>query len=183
MDFFKQAIYLFLFLLPVLGNAQYITGIGTKWNDEFTEWIIYTDDEELEGELTLRWQRKGDWSQWDYRIGEETGSIKTKWKNDFSQWEISGGNEIITARTVWAKDVGEWRLTDNTVTLTLKSRWTNNRNEWQLKNDNYGDFGIYTEWENDPREWNVVDELSEDISIHMKVALIFLSTFHSSPKG
>ncbi len=181
MDFTKQFFLVFL-LLPIVANAQYVTGIGTKWSDDFTEWTIYTDGEEQEGELTMRWQMNGDWSQWDYRIGEETGSIETKWKNDFSQWEIRGGNEIITVRMVWPNDPREWRLTNNTITLTLKSRWSNSINEWRLKNDTYGIFDIYTEWENDPREWNIVDELDEDVSIHMKMALTFLSIFHSIPK-
>ena len=47
----------------------------SKWSDDFREWTIFTDDEEEEGELTMRWQQQMDWTQWDYRLGEETGSI------------------------------------------------------------------------------------------------------------
>jgi hypothetical protein len=180
----SKSITAFLFILfPLIVNAQLITGIGTRWSDAFTEWIIYTDNEELEGDLTLRWQLQGDWSEWDYRLGEEVGSIKMKWKDNPSQWELRGGNEIVTIYMVWPNDVREWRLTDNSTTLTLKSRWGNNRNEWQLKTEKYGHFDIIANWENDPREWNVWDELDEDISIHMKIALLFIATFHSSPKG
>lgn len=176
--------YLFVMLItmPVMSQAQIITGIGTKWNDAFSEWAIYTHDE-LEGDISLRWDMVEDWTQWDYRIGEVTGSIETKWRNDFSQWEVRGGDEIITIRMVWPNDIREWRLTDNTITLTLKSRWGNNLNEWHLKSDNHGTFNIFTSWENDPREWNVRDGLDDDISIHMKVALVFLSTFNSFPKN
>ncbi len=180
----SKIILVLLFLInPVFSNAQYINGIGTRWSDAFMEWIIYTEDEELEGDLTLRWQLQGDWSAWDYRLGEEVGSIKMKWKNNPSQWELRGGNEIVTIHMVWPNDVREWRLTNNSVTLTLKSRWGNNLNEWQLKTEKHGRFDIIAQWENDPREWNVWDDVDENISIHMKIALLFIATFHSSPKG
>ena len=164
-------------------NAQEIlTGVGTKWSDEFREWTIYTDDEEVEGDLIMRWQMKNDWTEWDYRIDEEIGSIRMKWKDDPSQWEIRGNGEIITARMLWKNDVREWRITNNTKSITLKSKWGNNLNEWLLKEDKYGYFEIYTEWENDPREWVIVDELDEDISLPMKMAFIFIAIYHSSPK-
>ena len=183
MNFSKSVFLYFLLLFPLFCSAQYINGIGTRWSDAFTEWIIYTEDEDLEGDITLRWQLKGDWSEWDYRLGEESGSIKMKWKDNPSQWELRGGNEVITIFMVWPNDIREWRLTDNTTTLTLKTRWGNNLNEWQLKDDKRGRFDIFANWENDPREWNVWDDLDEDISIHMKIALLFIATFHSSPKG
>ena len=172
-----------LLFFSVAVQAQFITGISTKWSDEFTEWIIYTDDEDIEGEVTMRWQMQGDWTEWDYSLGEDSGSIKLKWKDDPNQWEISGGNELITARTLWKDDASEWRITNNSKSITLKRRWSNNFNEWSLKNDKYGEFDMITEWEGDPREWLVTDYMDEDISIHMKMAILFLVTFHSSPKG
>ena len=65
----------------------------------------------------------------------------------------------------------------------MKSRWSNNFNEWQLKNGKYGEFDIFAEWEGDPREWAVEEDLDEEISIHMKIAILFIVTFHSSPKN
>lgn len=172
----------FLLLLSLSIQAQYIIGIGTKWSDEFTEWKVYTEDEELEGEITMRWPMQLDWTEWDYNVGDASGSIRMTWKNDPNQWEINGNDELITARTLWKDDVTEWRITNNSQTITLKSRWSNNFNEWQLKNDRHGAFNIITDWEGDPREWIVEDELDEDISIHLKIAILFLVTFHSSPK-
>lgn len=163
-------------------SAQYITGIGTKWSDEFTEWRIYTEEEDLEGEINMRWQMQLDWTEWDYSLGDETGSIRIKWKDDPNHWEISGGSELITARTLWKDNPTEWRITNNSQTITLKSRWSNNFSEWQLKSDRYGSFRIFQDWEGDPREWIVEDDLDEDISLHMKIAILFLVTFHSSPK-
>ena len=171
-----------LLFLSFAVQAQLITSIGTKWSDEFTEWVIHTDEEDVEGEITMRWQMQGDWTEWDYSIGEESGSVKLKWKDNPNQWEISGGNELITARTLWKDDPSEWRITNNSKSITLKRRWSNNFNEWHLKNDTYGEFDMFTDWEGDPREWIVRDEMDDDISFHMKIAILFLVTFHSSPK-
>ena len=178
--------FIFIFsicLFPLLGFSQFINGVETRWSDAFTEWIIYTEDENLQGELTLRWQLNIDWTEWDYRLGDEFGSIKLKFKGNPSQWELRGGNEIITVSMVWPNDIREWRVTNNTTTLTIQSRWGNNLNEWRLKNENHGRFDMITNWENDPRQWNIQDDLYEDISIHMKIAMLFIVTFHSLPKG
>lgn len=179
----KLGLFIVFILLFTVLPAQYITGIGTKWSDEFTEWIIYTVDEETEGEIFMRWQMQSDWTEWDYNIGEESGNIRLKWKDDPNHWEISGNNELITARTLWKDDLSEWRITNNSQTITLQRKWNNNFNEWQLKQSRYGEFDVFTNWEGDPREWIVRDELDDTISIHMKVAILFLVSFHSSPKG
>lgn len=178
----KYQLILFLLCSTLTANAQYIMGIGTKWSDEFTEWAIYTDDEEIEGEITMRWQMQMDWTEWEYKIGDSSGSIRMKWKDNPNQWEISGAEELITARTLWNGDVTQWRITNNSQTITLQSRWSNNLYEWRLKNEKYGAFDVVMNWEGDPREWNVEDDLDEEISLDMKVAILFIITFHNAPK-
>ncbi len=179
----KFKLIFFFLLFSIATQAQYITGIGTKWSDEFIEWNIYTEDDEIAGEITMRWQMQLDWSEWDYTIGDESGSIKMKWKNNPNQWEVSGENELITMRTLFKDDPSEWRITNDSETITLKSRWRNNFNEWQLKHGKYGEFNIISQWEGDPREWIIEDDLDDEISANMKVAIMFIVTYHSSPKG
>lgn len=179
----KIGLLLLGLVFPTIFYAQIITGLATKWSDEFTEWTIFTDDEELEGELVMRWQLQGDFSEWDYRIGDEAGSIKLKWKDNPSEWEIRGYDDIVTARMIWSNDFREWRISNNTINLRLKSKYGNTFDEWSIREDDYGDFVIYTSWQGDPREWEIIDELDEDISLEMKMALIFISTFHSFPKN
>ena len=181
----KILLPIFFLLLSIAVSAQYLDGIGTKWSDDFTEWNIYTIDEEDEeqvGTLGLRWRTELDWSQWDFRLGELSGSIQRIFKNDPTQWEVRIGNEVTSIRTKWSNDFSEWRITDNTKTLTFQSRYTNNYDQWIVKGDTYGQFMMYTEWENDPREWIIVDELDEEISFAMKLAMLFIATYHSSPK-
>jgi hypothetical protein len=41
---------------------------------------------------------------------------------------------------------------------------------------------VYNYWEGDPREWVVVDELPENVSLAMRLAMIFLTVHFSSPR-
>lgn len=162
-------------------HAQFITGIATEWSDDFIEWNIFTEEDE-EGEINMKWQLQRNWTDWKYDLGEIHGSIRLKWPNNPNQWEISGNDDLVTARTLWNGDLTQWRITNNSKTITLKSRWTNNFNEWRIKGDQYGSFEMTTQWDDDPREWIVEDYLDEEISTSMKIAILFIVTYHSSPK-
>ncbi|MEM8906690.1 MAG: hypothetical protein AAGD05_02490 [Bacteroidota bacterium] len=179
-----HGLLLLLFIgMPLLCRAQWLSGIATKWNDSFIEWAVFDETGEEAGSLEIRWKRRLDWSVWDYQVGEERGSIKLSFANDPSQWVIRGPDEIITARTRWINDLREWRITNNSITLIFKSRWKNNFNEWLVDDgEKYGNFAVATEWEGDPRNWQILDELDEDISLTMKMAMVFIAIYHSSPR-
>lgn len=178
----KNGLLVLLLFFSLNAQAQLITGISSKWSDEFSEWTIWTDDEETEGELVMTWQRQQDWSQWDYRIEDERGTIKLKRKDDPSQWEIRGYDEIVTAKMTWNGDFRTWKITNNSKYLTLTTRYGNRMDEWILRGESHGIFHMYTEFEQDPRDWIIVDRLDEDISLTMKMALIFIASYHGSPK-
>lgn len=184
-------------------HAQTLSSVSTRWSDSFVEWEIYavmqsdttqTDEEgededakpeeELYGEFKLRWlHMRDDFSEWDYELGDERGTIKQKWKDDLSQWELrSYSGNVITMRTMWSNDLSEWRITDNSVTLNLKSKWKNQFDEWLVDDSNRGQFYLYTLAERDPRDWAIQDNLDEDVSEAMKMALIFITVFCGSPK-
>lgn len=169
-------------LLFAIGlQAQVLTGISSKWNDSFGEWMIYTDNQELEGELRLRWLTTDDWSEWEYRIGEATGTIRAKWKGNLNEWEVRGGNEVVTMRTVFNNEFREWRIVGKK-NFTWKSRYGNTFDEWETTEGNLGTFNVLTAWEGNPSEWIIEDEMDETINLPTKMALVFLSVFYSSPK-
>ena len=182
-----KIIILFLSSLAVTVNlhGQFLTGIGTKWSDAFSEWVVFLDveGEEVEGELRMRWPSRNDWTEWDYRLGEQIGTIKLKWKNNLNEWELRGDNEIVSARTVWNNNFREWRISNNTNQLTLKSRYGNVIDEWEIRRSDHGYFKVFTNWESDPREWIIVDELDEKISLPMRMLMTFIVIYQSSPKG
>ena len=105
-----------------------------------------------------------------------------KWKDSPEEWELRGNNSIISARTVWPGQFTEWRITDNKTTLTLKSKWTNQADEWLLRSSNNGDFFMYMSYERDPRDWVIEDGLDENVSFEMKVFMMFVVMFNSTPK-
>jgi len=53
---------LFSFALPQAGISQKMTGAFTKFNNTFREWTIVTEDEDLRGELRLKWIHTNDWT-------------------------------------------------------------------------------------------------------------------------
>ncbi len=162
--------------------AQRLVGLSTKWDDSFSEWIVYTEHEDLEGEIVMRWPHRDDWSEWDYRVGELSGFIKVKWRNDANLWELRGENEIITIRTVWQNDWRQWEVKSGRIQLDIKSKWSNILEEWYLADDRYGAFNMFTTWEGDLRDWAIEDNLEDSISIHMRIALAFVPVLYATPK-
>ncbi|MBL7808082.1 MAG: hypothetical protein JNN28_09720, partial [Saprospiraceae bacterium] len=140
--------------------------------------------EELYGEFKLRWLNvRDDWSEWDFELGGERGTIRQKWKDDPQQWELrTYSGVVVTMRTAWSGDFKEWRVSDNDVTLNIRSKWSNQFDEWQVQDTNYGNFYLYTLRSQDPRDWAVDDKLTPNISVEMKLAMIFLVIYNTSPK-
>ncbi|MEL6970332.1 MAG: hypothetical protein AAFZ63_25890 [Bacteroidota bacterium] len=162
-------------------EAQTITAIATEWSDSFAEWRIYTDDENEEGYLRLRWSGTNDWTQWEYRIGDWIGQIRTKWPQRIDEWEIRGENLIIGARSIWRDNLREWRISSpGGHQYKWQSRYANYLEEWFIDTDKYGHFEMYTAFEGDPREWIIVDEL--DASLPERMMLVFLTIINSTPK-
>ncbi len=161
-------------------HSQIPAKISTRWNDSFKEWVIYDSTDQYLGQIEMKWTLRNDWTDWTYRVGEESGTIKMKFKNDPDYWEIRGGNEIITARTQWRGQISEWNITTDHNRYVWRTAYRNQLDEWYVDNDDPNSFAIYSEFENDPRDWMVLD--SEEISIHEKIALIFLAIHHASPK-
>lgn len=198
-------IFICLWLITFIAQAQTLSSVSTRWSDSFVEWEIYavtpkdstdTDEdedddedsesptEELYGEFKLRWLAiRDDWTEWDFELGEQRGTIRQKWKDDPTQWELrTYSGDVVTMRTMWTNDLTEWRVTDNSTTLNLKSKWKNQFDEWLVDDPTRGIFYIYTYSERDPRDWAIEDSLSSDVSEPMKLALVFLTVFCASPK-
>ena len=171
---------LFLGFSPIQG--QPIVGLSTKWDDSFAEWLIVTEDEDLTGEITLRWPMRNDWSEWDIRLGEMSGAIKAKWKDDPNVWELRADNEIVTIRTIWTGDFRQWEIKGSTCSFDIKSRWSNIFEEWLSDENSKGQLKIFTAWEGDLRDWIIEDELSEDVSTPCKIAMMFIPVLYATPK-
>ncbi len=197
---YRFSLWAFLsFCLLTFASAQTptMTTIGCRWQDSFVEWELFSTlrqadleegevaEEELYGNLKLRWLNvRDDWSEWDYELGGQRGTIRQKWKDDPQQWELrSYSGSIITMRTTWSGDLKEWRVSDNSISLHIKSKWTNQLDEWLVQDSNYGKFYLYTLRARDPRDWAIEDNLNPVISEEMKLAMIFLVIFNSSPKN
>ena len=184
----RTRLTLLFFLSVLILRAQHLTGISTQWDDSFSEWVVYAGAEEteeeatIEGQLKLRWQFPDDWSDWEYRLGEAFGRIKMKWDGNPNEWEVRGDNQIVSIRTLWNNDYREWRISDGAVRLTIASRFGDIADEWFVREEKYGPFEMFASWEGDPRDWTIRDELAGEVSLPVKMGLVFAVVFSSTPK-
>lgn len=186
----RISIILFLFVALQLSVSaqQWLTGIETAWSDSFVEWQIYTDNEDSSeeitptGEMELRWKNQDNWTEWTFDIDGFRGQILQASRNQPNQWEVRTDQGVLTIRSRWVNDLTEWKITDNNISLIFKSKWRNNFNEWILTDKKYGYFSIKMAWDGDPRQWDIYDELDEEITLSMKMAMVFIATFYSTPK-
>lgn len=171
-----------IFLTLVTARTQYLEGASSKWDDDLTEWEIFLVNEESPGSMVLRWKYPLNWTEWDFRLGEITGSVETKWRNDASEWVVRSAGEVITVRMLWANDPREWIITDNSTRITFKTRYGNTPEEWYMVEDRFGKFNIFTAYQGDPRDWVVQDDTEDAVTLPMKMAMLFVAVFHNIPK-
>ncbi len=173
---------LILFSAAFASAQHQVIGLGTRWNDSFREWIVQTENEDVNGTLELRWAFRDVWTEWDFRLGDTIASIQQKWKDDPGLWEIRSLGVTVTARTTWPGNFRSWRLTSGNYSLTWQSRYANILEEWELRDNRLGNFVVHTYYERDPRDWVVVDELDPDVPFAMRLAMVFIAVYNSTPK-
>jgi hypothetical protein len=175
--------FIFLFFASISSSfCQTLIGLSSRWDDSFSEWLLYEDEQQLEGEITMKWPIKADWTSWNFRLGELSGTIQVKWKGDANLWELRANNEIVTIRAVWKDDWRQWEVKNGDVTLDVKSKWGNILEEWIAHDDRYGSMKIYTSWEGDVRDWVIEDTFSDEVTLPTKIAMAFIPVFYSTPK-
>ena len=175
------AVFIFTFLCLQTASAQKILGISTTYSDSFREWIIPTEDDDVIGELRMRWSLQNDWTEWDLTVGDIDATIIQKWKEDPNLWEIRCEGYVVTAKTVWRGEFNRWKLSDGKHQINWRSVYNNQLDEWATDNlDDYF-FKVYTYREGDPRDWVIEDNLPADVSDAMRIAMIFLTIHFSSP--
>ncbi|MBK9106496.1 MAG: hypothetical protein IPL92_18525 [Saprospiraceae bacterium] len=113
------------------GYAQKIIGVGTRFNNSFREWIITTEDEDIRGELRMRWTFQDDWTVWDWRVGDVAATIEQKWAEDPNLWVIRCEGVTVNAKTAWAGEFKRWKLNDGNEQINWESRYANQKEDWK----------------------------------------------------
>lgn len=175
--------FIYLLLIPLLfqvTGAQEITGISSVYDDSFTDWTIYAEDN-MQGRLEPVYRLNNEWEQWNYRLGERSGYLKQKFENNPGLWELSNGTEIITMRPIFPGDYRSWRITDDDITLEISSVYGGYPVRWRIEGD-FGSLVVEQIYEGDPRDWVVYDQLNASISWEMRLAAVGIAVLHSIPK-
>ncbi len=170
-----------LLFVSAFSVAQQVTGLVTKFSDTFRDWEVYTTDPDIRGELRMRWYMQNDWTVWDMSYGDINATIEQKWEEDPGFWVIRCNGKTVNAKTIWRGDFSRWKLSDGDQQINWRAKYSNQKDEWELDTRD-PKFFMFTQWRGDPREWVVVDDLGEDTSDAMKVAMIFLAIHFSTPR-
>lgn len=153
--------------------SQVITGIGTKYADDLTEWIFYTEEDEEIG--TLQPTFINDLSHWNWNIGDLSGSIALDKNASLREWEIFCENRHYYIRQTWRNDLSIWSITNDRITLNVEAEYKNTLETWNASFDRSHKMEITTYREFDPREWYVQDTLENTTPLPMKVGAIFIA--------
>ena len=167
-----------LILSSIYSFGQSISGLETRWSDNFTEWILFDEDGRESGTLELVWANQKDWTAWRFRMGDSSGQIKTKWRDNFNEWELRGNNEVITIRTLWRDNFREWRIITSSKQYTFKTRYGNVFDEWTTRDREL--FSMNTQWDGDPRSWDIYDK-SETLDLNTQLSFVFIAMINSIP--
>ena len=128
----------------------------------------------------MTWRLRNDFSEWNYRIDGRRGSIQKKWDNNPNVWELRSGSHVISISTVWTGDFSTWRISDGNKTIKIERPFRNvDPIEWRIVGEDADLFFWYNENEADIRDWVIEDYLSDDFSLELKLAALFVSILHS----
>lgn len=154
--------------------AQHLIGMSTRYDSDISEWILYPEDEKLpECTIRARWSIPSNPGEWDFRMGEISGTIRLKWKDRLDEWEIIGDNIITRLKMVWPGNLSEWRVETSDKEYTIQSKYNFVLGDWLVKSKGDSPFIMYPAYQNDLRDWKIEDNLPEDLHITARIGLCF----------
>ena len=155
-------------------SAQYLSGFSSQFDNDLAQWVIYPEDEQMpQCELRCRWQFKQDPTEWDFRMGDISGTIRSKWKDRLDEWEVISENQIARLRMVWPRDPREWRIESGDSEYVIRMKYNHPGSDWEVENDGKIIFSCSTAYQNDIRDWIIRDDLPEQLHFNARIAMVF----------
>jgi hypothetical protein len=176
----KQFLVIFLLGFHLL-SAQEISILRAFYANDFRDWLFYDKKENELGTLRTRWQLTKDYSQWDIRLGELSGSIVLRWHDHPNEWEIRILDDLITIEPTWPGLKDSWRIHYHGKTYYLNLIPDPEGIQWTLEQDQTILCNIYNVYYMDSREWEVKRD-QEKLDQNLVITSLFLVSFYSSPK-
>lgn len=174
-------ILVIFFFLSVQLNAQEIHLFHTFYSNSIDQWVYRDQDEKELGYLNARWAFDQDYSQWDLRMGELSGSITLPWKDRPDQWEVRILNDLCLIRPVWPDYHDAWRLEYQGDQYTLRLQNDLEGYQWILSHNDKELFVVYNLYYEDLRDW-AIDYFFETKDPMLPLACLFISMKYSLDK-
>ena len=174
---------LFFFFHNFLIAQTYLNGLSARWDDSFVEWEVYAldNEEEIEGELRLKWPFRNNWSEWVLDLGDQYLTIRLRYKNVSDHWEIRGAEHIVVMKPIWLNDITQWRISVGGKKFKWRTQYPNDLNYWYFEDNHHGYAELYTVYRDDPRDWEFNDQ-TIDIPLEATIAMVFIGMYYSTPK-
>lgn len=176
-----KAFFILLVCFQQLLSAQDISILRTFYANDYRDWLFYDEQENEMGTLRTRWQMTKDYSQWDIRLGELSGSILLRWQDRPNEWEVRISDDLFTMTSTWPNQLDSWRITNEGDTYYLNLIPDPEGTQWALEQDQNILAYIYNVYYDDPREWEVKRH-QEKINQNLLITAFFLVSYYSSPK-
>jgi len=159
-----------------------ISGLMTVFGDDLAQWDVFDYSGERAGELKLRFPpvagRGGDFTQWTFRMGAYSGSIRPKFAGREDQWEVRVDNDVVTVRTVFPRQFDQWAIGDGRTRVVFAVKDFALLEFWGTRGPTGpGRYEVYTRFEGDPRDWEVAEALTEPISPATQLAMLWLPVY------
>jgi len=152
--------------------GQYMIGMSTALDNDMSEWIIYPENDSLpECRIRARWRLEQDPTEWDFRMGEISGTLRSKWRNRFDEWEIICDNEIVRVKMVWPGDWRQWRIESKDGEFQVKALYNMPVSQLTVSKRDEVLMNIDPSFENDPRDWIIQDDLPEDAHLSTRMGI------------
>lgn len=158
--------------------AQPIHFFETAYEDDPRDWILYDTAENYSGMLRARWGFDGDWSQWDLRIGESSGSIQQRWREQPHQWECRLMDTLVSFQPVWQDQTDAWRLEGPDGTLHYRREQDSEGIRWTLMQGPEPWLVVYNTYYDDYSAWTI-EFLQPAPSLATQCAALFLTAHYS----
>ncbi|MBK9107310.1 MAG: hypothetical protein IPM92_02730 [Saprospiraceae bacterium] len=156
-----------------------ISHFQTVYSDDLRDWRFLDEEESQMGSLRARWGFEQDFSQWDIRIDELSGSIQQRWKNQPHDWEIRLLDHFLTATPVWAGQFDVWRIAFKDKIYNLRIEPESDGIQCLMTQGEEEVFIIYNSYFFDYRDWSI--EYLQDVEDQILVVTgFFLAGLYGS---
>lgn len=185
---FKVCIFIF-FHIGICLHGQQKFFLSQSYNNSISEWEIYPDtlknpeDDYLTaiGTIQVRWPfEKDNYSEWQIRFGDKTGSIRQRWNNKSNEWEMRLGESYLYLSPKWPNQMDasdDWLIQFQDKNYSLELSRENGFKIYTLSDLESTYAEIYNEFFMEFTDF--ICEVNQSTPEELVLSMLFLSMYYT----